>query len=332
MPNVGRLKIVTRERVRRSLSAGLQRVPDRAFLPLRRSFTATSPGSAAYRVQRAALQAARYRGVPANIDSFDLVDNPAITIANADSFIVEWLYWFGERYGYEPGTITWWKRFCSSSSRILELGANIGYYAVQGALAAPEAHYVGVEPHPGCAAVFRRNLELNGITNAEVVEAAAVPGAESPSVELMLPGGRDHYTQAPCTGFVGVNDVHRDTEDRSTYTSVSVHSIPMRDLLADGTDLLKMDIEGQEHALMSAAVDRLLELRPTIFVEVLQTTPKLRSLILDELLPAGYRSFVPTPNSLVPLDEADLASIWIYEKYGTRDVVLTCLDPVPDAE
>ena len=328
MPDLAGLRETPREQARRSVATGLQRIPDRAFAPLRKSFPSTSPGSVAHRVQRAALKAARYRGVPSDVESFVLADNSSVRIANADSFIVEWLYWFGERYGYEPGTITWWKRFCASATRILELGTNIGYYVIQGAQTAPGAVYVGVEPHPGCADVCRRNLELNGITNAEIVEAAAVPYSDSSSVDLILPGGRDHYSEAPSTGFVGINDVHHSTEDRSTYTSVRVRSVPVNDLLADGADLVKMDVEGQEHALLSAALDRVLELRPTLFVEVLQTTPKLRALILEDLLPAGYRCFVPTPTTLVPLAQADIASAWIYKKHGTRDVVLTCRDSI----
>jgi len=331
MPRLNRLRGTTRDRARRVVTAGLRRIPDSAFAPLRTSFPSSEPASARHHLQQSLLKAARYRGVPPDLDSFVLPDNPSVRLANADSFIVEWLYWFGERYGYEPGTITWWKRFCASSTHILELGANIGYYVIQGAQAGPQAHYVGVEPHPGCAAVCRRNIELNGITNAEVVEAAAVPGPDSPSVELVLPGGRDHYTQAPATGFVGVNDVHHAAEDRTTYTSVTVPSISINDLLVNGLDLVKMDVEGQEHALLSAALHRFLELRPTLFVEVLDTTPKLRALILDHLLPAGYRCYVPTPGALVPLSASNLASAWIYQEYATRDVVLTCLDPLPSA-
>lgn len=331
VPSLDRLRGAARDRARRLVTAGLRRVPDSAFAPLRASFLSSEPTSVRHHLQQAILKAARYRGVPTELDSFVLPDNPSVRLVNADSFLVEWLYWFGERYGYEPGTITWWKRFSASSSHILELGANVGYYVVQGARAGPQAHYVGVEPHPGCAAVCRRNIELNGLTNAEVVEAAAVPSPDSPSVELVLPGGRDHYTQAPATGFVGVNDVHHAAEDRTTYTSVTVPSIPVNDLLVDAVDLVKMDVEGQEHSLLSAALPRLLDLRPTLFVEVLETTPKLRSLILDRLLPAGYRCFVPTPDALVPLSADDLASVWIYKEYGTRDVVLTCLDAVPSA-
>ncbi len=91
---------------------------------------------------------ARYRGVPPEVGSFSLTDNSSVRIVNADSFIVEWLYWFGERYGYEAETVRWWKIFCLRSSNVVDFGANIGYYAIQGALVSPTVVYTAVEPPP----------------------------------------------------------------------------------------------------------------------------------------------------------------------------------------
>jgi len=269
------------------------------------------------------LRAARYRGVPPGLDTFVLTDNPSVRLANADSFIVEWLYWFGERYGYEPATIAWWKTFCARSSNILELGSNIGYFIIQGAPAAPTATYTAVEPHPRCAALCRRNISLNDITNARVLEAAAVAGSSEATVELVLPGGRDHYAEAPCTGFVGVNDVHHAAADRSSYRAITVPTVNVSSLVDAGTDLIKMDVEGQEYVLLRAVLDQLKKSRPTIFVELLDTTPHLRALILDELLPVGYRCFVPTMDALIPLDASDVAAVSLARAHGSRDVILT---------
>lgn len=320
---------LVRDRSRQALKVTLRCVPDRAFAPLRASFAATGPTTVTHRGQELLLNAARYRGVPAELDSFVLTDNPEVRIANADSFIVEWLYWFGERYGYEPAVIKWWKVFCASSSHIVEFGANIGYFIVQGAPMGIGARYVAVEPHPGCAALCRRNVQLNGITNVEVVEAAAVAQQYSPTVELMLPGGRDHYDEAPCTGFVGVSDVHGAGQDRSGYAAVTVPAVPVTSLIDGDTDLVKMDVEGQEHVLLSAVLDRLKESRPTVFLELLDNTPHLRALILTELLPAGYYCFVPTMDELVPLSGAAIAAVSLTAEHGTRDIILS---PTPLAE
>ena len=312
-----------RDRARRTLTAGLRCAPDRLFAPLRRSFALSPPNTMNHRLQHAILRTARYRGLPAQLDSFALSDNPSVRIVNADSFIVEWLYWFGEQYGYEASTIHWWKCFCARSSSIVDFGANIGYYAVQGALNAPAARYTAIEPHPGGAALCRRNLELNGIRNVDVVEAAAVGDISTPTVELLLPGGRDHYTDAPCGGFVGVNAVHGVAENRSSYTSVTVPTVPISSVVTSDTDLIKMDVEGQEHTLLSAVLGQLKETRPPIFLELLNDTSDLRTLIIDELMPHGYRCLVPTAQTLVPLSAADVRDVSLVDDYGTRDIVLT---------
>lgn len=157
----------------------------------------------------------------------------------------------------------------------------------------------------------------------EVVEAAVVPEVLSPTVSLVLPGGRDHYKEAPCTGFVGVNDVHHRAEDRSSFTSVTVPALGVGAVLRSGTDLVKMDVEGQEHALLSAVRDLLVDERPTIFVELLDGTSHLRSLIVDDLIPAGYQCFVPTADALVPLSAPQVSAVSLHEEHGTRDVILT---------
>lgn len=323
MPRLPFLPSTARDRTRRALTATLRLIPDRSFAGLRTSFCSTPPTSFAHRVQEFLLRVARYRGLPPGLESFVLAGNPELRLANADSFIVEWLYWFGERYGYEPATIRWWKEFCASSSSIVELGANIGYYVIQGALVAPTARYIAVEPHPGCAEVARRNIALNGITNVEVVEAAAVDDPSSSTVELILPGGRDHYTDAPCSGFVGVNDFHHSAEDRSSYSAVTVPTVGISRLIDADTDLVKMDVEGQEHVLLRAVLAHLKTSRPTIFVELLDTTPNLRSLILEQLLPAGYHGFVPAMDELIPLSSAEIGAVSMVRDYGTRDIILT---------
>lgn len=327
-----RLRAMARDRARRAFAATLRCVPDRFFVPLRASFTSSAPSSVLHRVEWLMLMAARYRGVPAGIESFTLTDNPSIRIANADSFIVEWLYWFGERHGYEGATIRWWKDFCARSSSIVEFGANIGYYTVQGAAVAPGSRYCAVEPHPGAAALCRRNLVLNAINNVEVVEAAAVDTISSQTVELVLPGGRDHYRDAPCGGFVGVNAFHQSTEDRSSYSTTLVPAVPVSALITRETDLVKMDVEGQEHNLLCAVLDLLKDTRPTLFLELLDDTSSLRALIVKELMPAGYLCFVPTYRGLIPLKEADIPHVSLARNYGTRDIIITTLPGVAGRE
>lgn len=315
----------TRTAARRTLSAALNLIPLERLQPLRRAYPSSQPGSAQESLQRLALEVIRYRGTPRSIESFSVVDNPELTLACADSFIAERLYWFGEKKGYEPEVVEWWRHYCAVSTNVLELGTNIGYFAVQGALANPAARYTGVEPHPGAAATCRRNLELNGISNVTLLEAAAVGDPEVGSVELHLPGGRDHYEDAPSGSFAGGNELHhQEVEDVASYRSITVQGVPMADLIP-GVDLLKIDVEGQEYSLLSSVYDQLVEQRPTMFLEVLDGTTRLRSLISDLCSALPYRCFVPTAGKLTPLPASEIPTVSLVDRYDdTRDLIMVC--------
>jgi FkbM family methyltransferase len=315
-----------RTAARITLSTALNLIPLEALQPLRRSYPNSPPGSSRERLQSLLLGVVRYRGVPRSVDSFALADNPEVKIACADSFVAERLYWFGEKKGYEPEVLRWWKDFCARSTNILELGTNIGYFAVQGALANPGARYTAVEPHPGAAASCRRNLELNGITSVTLLEAAAVADPSLSSVELHLPGvkTRDHYAEAPSGSFAGGNELHhQEVEDVASYPSITVEAQPLAGLLP-GVDLLKMDIEGQEHSLLSSVVDQLAASRPAMFLEVLEGTTRLRQLISELCDTLGYRLYVPTSTSLIPLEASELPGISLENRFQTKDLVMVC--------
>jgi FkbM family methyltransferase len=315
---------------RRALATILRAIPQRMLLRIRQSFVDAPAKSTAEQRYGRLLELLRHRGVPADVDAFPLVDNPGVVISNCDSFIVERLYWFGEAKGYEPEVVHWWRYFCKRSERVLELGTNIGYFAVQGAKANPSAHYTAVEPHPGAAAACRRNLEINRITNVELVEAAAVAvaGTVAASVELLLPVGRDHYVDAPCSGFVGTTEVHDagETMPSSSYRSMTVEAVSLGSLTVE-RDLIKLDVEGQEHELLASVADVLRRERPTIFLELLDGTPTLRSFLVELCESLPYRCYVPTPTQLLPLSASAIPTVSLLEEYGTRDVVLTCDDP-----
>ena len=73
---------------------------------------------------------------------------------------------------YEPPTAvaalspTW------ATPAILDLGANVGYFTVDGPSSFPGSRIVAFEPDRANAALMRRTLEANGL-DAELVEAAA---------------------------------------------------------------------------------------------------------------------------------------------------------------
>ena len=112
-------------------------------------------------------------------------------------------------------------------------------------------------------------------------------------------------------------------------TAGSRNPVNIRFIARTRTRLAFRSTPTQEHSLLVAMLDQLKASRPTIFVELLDTTPQLRALILEELLPAGYLAFVPTKGALIPLSAADITAVSAAKDYGTRDIILTTRETEP---
>jgi FkbM family methyltransferase len=269
----------------------------------------------------ALLHLLRRGGIPGGVRTFALPDNPELRFVSEESLVLHQLYWFGER-GWEPQLLPWWRRFCRRSSAILELGANVGYFTVQGAKAGPQARYVAVEPHPFSARVCRANLELNRVGSVELVTAAAVAGTEPPAVELQVP--RDQLA-TPTVAFVGADTELPEPMSRHVTQTVSVPTVDVRSLLS-GVDLLKLDVEGQEHALLAASREHLRTAKPTVFVEVLPGTARLRGLLAELCRDDGFHCYVPRADALVRLEVPDILGAPLLDRYGGQDVIVSA-DP-----
>jgi FkbM family methyltransferase len=265
-------------------------------------------------------------GIPRAVGTFRLVDAPELQFVAADSMVLTQLYWWGGEEGWEPEVLPWWRAFCREARSILELGTNVGYFAVQGARAAPGARYVAVEPHPRSVEICRANLALNDVSSVEVLAAAAVGGSAAASVTLHVPADQ---LAMPTVAFVAHGTELPVDMTRDVRTVLEVPAVDVRRLV-EGVDLIKMDVEGQEHLLLGAIRDHLRVHRPPLFVEVLPGTAQLRALLADLCATDGYRCYAFGRTGLVELDAARLATVRLMDEFGCQDVVL-CAGDLPEA-
>ena len=279
---------------------------------------AAPPQSRRHRGRDALVDVLRRGGIPAGVTTFTLHDSHELAFVNAESLVLHQLYWRGEQ-GWEPQLLPWWRRFCRRASAILELGANVGYFTVQGATAAPHARYIAVEPYPASARVCRANLALNRVESVELVVAAAVAHAERPQVELHVPSDQ---LATPTVAFVGTDTELPERMSRHVTQTDVVPAVDVRSVLP-GIDLLKLDVEGQEHALLAASRDHLRTRKPTVVVEVLPGTTRLRQLIVDLCRDDGFHCYVPRADSLKRLELSDLLGASLLDRYGCQDVILS---------
>ena len=303
-------KRVLRQPLRRLLLL----IPMRWVWPLRRvRFKSKSPLVRATTLRL--LKILCHRPIDLAVSNFTLADAPDVRLANSDAAIVRHLFWLGQT-GYEGFEVECWKRFCRQATRIVEIGANIGYYTVQGAKAAPHADYVAVEPHPKSAAKLRENLRLNELVRVTVLEAALV-GQNAPStMRLMIPDADPDEVPA---GAYLADAQEGNRLAASTHVEVSCESAIS---VVAGADLLKLDVEGYENEILTAVADAIEKNRPTIVIEVLRHTPLLRETLMRLCEVCNYKIFAVAPNCLIPLQVDDLASVTFQTAYGTRDIAM----------
>lgn len=116
---------------------------------------------------------------------------------------------------------------------VLDGGANVGLATLYVKAAFPGARVVAFEPESGAAALLRRNVERNGLTEVQVVEAALTAGGETANLYTDRPGSVLATTKAGV--FAG---------------GKPVRAVRLSDYVDDEIDLLKLDVEGDEAAVL----------------------------------------------------------------------------------
>lgn len=172
----------------------------------------------------------------------------------------------------------------SGSPRILDCGANVGLASLYFKNRYPKAHITAYEADPTIAEALRGNLLRNGCEDVEVVEAA-VWTAEG-TVEFLREGADSGTIDEFASGLSGV---------RAKVPSVRLK----RFLEAGPVDLLKLDIEGGEEAVLRDCRHSLGSVR-AVFLDLHEFGASRRSTpaVLEILSEAG---FVFSLDNLSPL-------------------------------
>lgn len=293
----------------------LAKIPLRYLSPLRNWYTHCKTDSLYTRLLGAILNVVRHRKLGSEIDHFILSNMPEVTFKNDDSVIARKLYWFGNE-GHEGTEVRWWRFLCKHSGFVVEIGANIGVFTIQGALAAPNVRYIAVEPHPTSAMSLRENIRLNALQNVQVIEAAVVGKYAATEIELMIPDS--DQDPSPTGAFLrsGVEAINRHAT-----RIIKVATIGAREVVAEA-DLLKLDVEGSEHAILEALWGYLIRKKPCIVIEVRRRTHLLRQILTDLCRDHNYVAFAFVDGRTQEIPVEDLKTIVLQETFGTRDLIL----------
>lgn len=210
-------------------------------------------------------------------------------------------YWRNE---YEPETTSLFCRLASRSNVILDIGAAQGIYSILAAATNPSATILAFEPTVDAAEACAHNLELNlPITrNVELIRDALGPE----DAESIL------YVSGDLGGTSSLNPSFRE---RRTEQRVAVRKgdSVLEQRKVPRVDLIKIDTESTEPAVLRGLATCLRRDRPDVVCEVLQGRTERD---LEQLLrPLGYRFFWISETGLVERETIEGDATYRYPNY-----------------
>ncbi|MEM7665731.1 MAG: FkbM family methyltransferase [Pseudomonadota bacterium] len=134
---------------------------------------------------------------------------------------------------------------------VLEVGANIGYYALMEASRCRKIY--AIEPHPENVERLKRNIDLNGYTNIEVQHAGF--GEEDGKLKLYTSELSNWHTAKENPGSSG------------EFIEVDCHRIDTFATANEDPTFIKMDVEGFELQVLRGATETLKKIRH-LFIEL----------------------------------------------------------------
>lgn len=171
----------------------------------------------------------------------------------------------------------------SPAPRILDCGANVGLASLFFRRLYPQARITAFEADPALCAILKTNLQANGASEVETRHAALWTST----------GSLTFQCEGSDSGMIGSLPGVIDG------TSTTVPSLRLRDVIDEGpVDLLKLDIEGAEDAVL-ADCEPVLHRVKAVVMDLHEFDPSVRQAprVLELLTRAGFSysidEFVP---------------------------------------
>lgn len=169
-----------------------------------------------------------------------------------------------------------WMRLVASGMEdadvFVDVGANVGVYAMTVAQAFPEKRVVAVEPMPDNLEKLRRAVALNGLDNLQVIQGVVAPagGRMTFHVNPLSDGGGSLVPfDAYQTGDIVRDAAEYHRRHPGFVPTVEVDAVELETLLGTRS-VLKIDVEGAEEAVLRSGEAALRKTRVDLMVVEVQ--------------------------------------------------------------
>lgn len=150
------------------------------------------------------------------------------------------------------------RRFVEKGDICLDVGANVGYYSLL--FSRMGASVIAFEPIEHNADVLQLTVTLNGLKNVDIHRC--VCGPESGRV-LFFENSQTGYSSVE---FAGGGKTRGDLYGSGVRSVVSRDMIAIDDLKLSRLDIVKVDVEGFEYAVLQGMSQTLHECRPRLLI------------------------------------------------------------------
>jgi FkbM family methyltransferase len=207
--------------------------------------------------------------------------------------------------GFEPESLRLFLQLLDSSETVIDVGAHVGLYALMASVDRPDVTTVAFEPVPRNLQYLRKNVARNHTPNLQV-EAAAV-GDHDGTITLYIP----ETTRLPATASIvesnSAEKVGTEVAIVSLDSYVKTHAI-------GSVDLIKLDVEGAEAAVLRGAAGIIRDHQPAIICEILHNVGDSAG-ATEVFRGSDYRFFLITDDGLVEHDSLVGDPTYFFKNY-----------------
>ena len=145
--------------------------------------------------------------------------------------------------------------------RVLDIGANFGYYSLLMAdLVKNDGHCLAFEPNPHIARNLRRTLSVNGFDDRSEVREVALSATSGTSACFFIPSNEPKNSRI-------VPAISQDMVDRGLGCFIDVPTMSLDDLDLGQVNFIKIDAEGAEGAIIGGMMGLVRRDRPHMVIE-----------------------------------------------------------------
>lgn len=193
---------------------------------------------------------------------------------------------------HDPGVRYWLQQYAGTNGIVVDIGANVGLFSLPLARSVQPAGLVyAFEPNPATAARLQAMAESNGLAERIAVQPIAL-GAQAAVSQLSVPA----INEGSAT-LLAISEAKERFEVR-----IEPFSQWWEAAGRPRVDVIKIDVEGHEGAVIEGMLPFLDQQRPPILLELSPAQTDCGPL-LEQLRRRGYRilQVLPTPPYVRPL-------------------------------